>query len=117
MIRLASCSALFLILACKAPETPVLNPPPKSFVAILDLRPVAVSLLAGATQVFNAEINYPEGVRYMRQPVVWEVVEAEGGTISRAGLYTAPTAAGVYHVKVSREDFPTVTATATVTVK
>jgi hypothetical protein len=95
----------------------MLNSPPEPFVAVLDLRPVAVSLLAGAAQVFNAEINYPNGVRYMRQPVIWQVVEPEGGTITGTGLYTAPTTAGVYHVKVTREDFPTVTATATVTVK
>lgn len=117
MIRLAACSVLLLTLACKSPETPVLNPPPELFVAVLNLRPVAVSLQAGATQVFHAEINYPEGVRYIRQPVLWQVVEAEGGTINGAGLYTAPTTAGVYHVKVTREDFPAVTATATVTVK
>ncbi len=117
MIRLMSGSALLLILACNAPETPVLKPPPEPFVAVLDLRPVAVSLLAGATQVFSAEINYPEGMRYLRQPVVWQVVEPEGGTINGAGLYTAPAKAGIYHVKVTREDFPAVTATAAVTVK
>lgn len=117
MLRLTACSTFLLLLACKSPDAPVLKPPPEPFVAALDVRPVAVSLLPGATQVFNAEINYPEGVRYMRQPVAWEVVEPAGGTINRAGLYTAPAAAGVYHVKASREDFPAVTAMATVTVK
>ena len=32
----------------------------------LSLRPVAISLAKGATQAFQAEINYPEGMRYMR---------------------------------------------------
>ncbi|WLT33230.1 hypothetical protein [Geothrix sp. PMB-07] len=110
-----------LTIACGTPETTV---PPNTaakntepFTPVLSLRPRAISLSVGATQVFQAEINYPEGVRYLRQPVKWEVVEVGGGTISGSGLYTAPTAAGVYHVKVTREDFPEVTATATVTVK
>ena len=47
----------------------------------------------------------------------WGVLEAGGGTINPAGLYTAPATAGTYHVRVTREDFPEITATATVTVK
>lgn len=115
-----------LAFACGKPEA---TWPPKSgeptaapdaskpFAPVLSLRPRAISLSAGATQVFQAEINYPEGMRYLRQPVKWEVVEPGGGTVSGGGLYTAPAAAGVYHVKVTREDFPEVSATATVTVK
>jgi hypothetical protein len=49
--------------------------------------------------------------------VGWRVVEAGGGTITGAGLYTAPDQPGTYHVKVMREDFPQTTAIATVTVK
>ena len=56
-------------------------------------------------------------MRYLRQPVAWRVVEPEGGTVTAAGLYMAPAAPGIYHVEVRREDFPEVTATATVRVK
>ncbi|MBI1753340.1 MAG: hypothetical protein HY014_13925 [Acidobacteria bacterium] len=129
MLRSLSLATLALTFACSAPETTwpptpgAPSPAPEAakraeaFVPVLNLRPRGISLSAGATQVFQAEINYPEGMRYLRQPVKWEVVEAGGGTVSGGGLYTAPAAAGVYHVKVTREDFPEVTATATVTVK
>lgn len=117
MNRLLPASAILLAFACTAPGTTVPPKPAEPFVARLALRPVAVSLACGATQAFQAEINYPEGMRYMRQPVAWRVVEPEGGTITAAGLYTAPAVPGTYHVEVKREDFPEVTATATVTVK
>ena len=110
-------ATLLLALACNTPGDAVPAKPAEPFKPFLNLRPVAVSLARGATQAFQAEINYPEGMRYMRQPVAWQVVEPAGGTISAAGLYTAPTTAGTYHVQVKREDFPEVTATATVTVK
>ncbi|HEY3400058.1 MAG TPA: hypothetical protein VGK03_05445 [Geothrix sp.] len=106
-----------LAFACAAPGDAVPAKPAEPFVPYVNLRPVAVSLARGATQPFQAEINYPEGMRYMRQPVAWSVVEAAGGTIDGAGLYTAPATAGTYHVRVQREDFPEVAATATVTVK
>ncbi len=91
--------------------------PPEPFQPYLRLRPVAVSLRVGASQAFQAEINYPEGARYLRQPVGWRVVEPEGGAITGAGIYTAPAIPGVYHIEVVREDFPRLKALATVTVK
>lgn len=49
--------------------------------------------------------------------VTWSISEgATGGTISAAGLYTAPTAAGTYHVVATSRASPGATATATVTV-
>ena len=111
---LAPATLLLLAVACQSPGTTASDEP---FVPTLDLRPMAVSLARGTTQAFQAEINYPKGVRYLRQPVGWRVVEEEGGTITGAGLYTAPATPGVYHVEVRREDFPYLAATATVTVK
>jgi hypothetical protein len=104
-------SLLLAAVACKGPK------PTEPFKPGLNLRPLAVSLAPGATQAFQAEVNYPEGVRYVRQPVGWRVVETGGGTITGGGLYTAPAAPGIYHVEVRREDFPEITTTATVTVK
>ena len=117
MNRLLSATSLLLAFACTSPGTTVPIKSAEPFVPRLALRPVAVSLAKGASQGFQAEINYPEGIRYLRQPVAWRVVEPEGGTITGAGLYTSPGVAGTYHVEVKREDFPEVTATATVTVK
>ena len=117
MNRLIAATILLSSLACTAPGDPVPAKPAEPFKPALSLRPVAVSLARNTTQVFQAEINYPQGVSYMRQPVAWSVVEPGGGTINGAGLYTAPATPGTYHVQVKREDFPEVTASATVTVK
>lgn len=48
--------------------------------------------------------------------VTWTVQEASGGTITAAGLYTAPTTEGTYHVVATQQGDATRTATATVTV-
>lgn len=114
MHRLFSATSVLLLLACTPPGATV---PTQPFKPTLTLRPLAVSLARGATQVFQAEINYPEGTRYLKQPVAWSVVEPGGGTITAAGLYTAPAAEGTFHVQVIREDFPGILATATVVVK
>jgi hypothetical protein len=109
--------SLLLVLACSPLDKAVPVKPEEPFVPSLTLRPVAVILGSGASQVFQAEINVPKGIRYSRNPIGWRVVEPDGGSITTAGLYTAPAAPGVYHVQVRREDFKEVTALATVTVK
>jgi hypothetical protein len=109
--------ALALAFACQSPGQSTPAKPPEPFKPSIGLRPVAISLSPNATQTFQAEINYQEGVRFFRQPVTWRVVEPGGGTITGTGLYTAPGLAGTYHVQVQREDFPEITAVATVTVK
>ncbi len=138
--------AALLLLACKAPATrpPVPDPQPaparpparaeldepkatvivetlrgSSFQPSLDLTPMEATVASGGTVSFSANMNYPEGIRYMRQPVKWEVMEAEGGAVTMHGLYTAPTAAGTFHVKVTRTDAQgqNLSRTATVTVK
>ncbi|MGC3996261.1 MAG: hypothetical protein QM767_01480 [Anaeromyxobacter sp.] len=49
--------------------------------------------------------------------VTWSVQEgAAGGTVSAAGLYTAPSSAGTYHVVATSQASATATATATITV-
>ena len=109
-------SLLLLGLACGTPKATV-PAPPRSFKPTLILRPTAVALIPGATQAFQAEINYPEGVRPLRQPVAWSVIEPDGGTITPAGLYTAPARYGTFHVEVQREDFPNLRVAATVVVR
>jgi hypothetical protein len=46
----------------------------------------------------------------------FKIQESAGGLINSAGLYTAPTAAGFYHVVATSSEETTVTASATVTV-
>lgn len=49
--------------------------------------------------------------------VTWRVVEgAAGGTVASNGVYTAPSAAGVYHVVATSVEDPSKSATAQVTV-
>ena len=114
--RTLSLSLLLVGLACAAPKGTV-SAAPQPFKPSLVLRPTAVALLPGATQAFQAEINYPDGVRPLRQPVSWSVVEPEGGTISAAGLYTAPAKPGTYHVQVKRDDYADLSAIATIMVR
>ena len=86
------------------------------FTPTLALSPPNATVAVKGTLSFAAMTNYPANVMYIRQPVKWTVQEAAGGSISMSGEYTAPDKAGVYHVQVQREDFPALSATATVTV-
>jgi hypothetical protein len=115
--RVLPSALVLLVLACTPPGPVPATKVAPPFVPTLSLRPVGVSLGRQATQAFQAELNQPEGARFLRQPVTWMILEPGGGTITPEGLYTAPAAAGTYHVKVQREDFPGLSATATVLVK
>ena len=84
--------------------------------ARIDVFPAALILEPGGKQVITAKIDYLQNAEYIRQPVKWQVVEADGGSISSNGEYTAPSKAGIYHVRAQREDFPTLSATALVIV-
>ena len=117
VVRVLSASFMVVVLACYAPGNTVPSKPAEPFIPALNLRPVTISLGAGATQVFQAEINVQKNVRLPGSPIGWRVVEPGGGTITTAGLYTAPATPGVYHVEVRREDYKEITAVATVTVK
>jgi len=117
VVRVLSASFMVVVLACNAPGNTVPSKPAEPFIPALNLRPVTISLGAGATQVFQAEINVQKDVRIPGSPIGWRVVEPGGGTITTAGLYTAPATPGVYHVEVRREDYKEITAVATVTVK
>lgn len=86
------------------------------FVPTLELENRYVTLMPGQSFAFTAVTNYPPNVRYIRQPVTWTVVEPTGSSITLNGLYIAPNTAGIYHVKVTREDFPELSATAEVKV-
>lgn len=54
---------------------------------------------------------YSAHLQLNRPPVVWSVVEADGGTIDPVtGLYTAPNKSGVFHVKAQSELKPDLSA-------
>jgi hypothetical protein len=77
----------------------------------VQLNPSAVQLNTGATQAFLAIV-----VGSANQAVTWSVVETGGGSVTSAGVYTAPTTPGTFHVRAVASADPTATAQTTVTV-
>lgn len=73
--------------------------------------PVAVTLPPDGTRTFTATVS-----GLTDTAVNLTIQESVGGLIDSAGLYTAPTASGVYHVVATSVDETTVTASAAVTV-
>lgn len=74
--------------------------------------PSTAALLAGGTQTFTATVS---GVS--STAVNWTVTEgAAGGSITSAGVYTAPATAGTYHIVATNQADSAKTSTATVTV-
>lgn len=76
------------------------------FVPVLSVPGRLITLMPGNSIALQANNNYPPNVTYIRQPVTWSVVEADGGTITPLGMYTAPQKSGVFHVVVRRDDYP-----------
>jgi len=76
------------------------------------ISPHTATVVAAGTQVFTATVT---GIS--NPAVTWSVQEASGcGTISSAGTYTAPAAAGTCHVVATSVGDPTKRDVATVTV-
>lgn len=113
-----------LALACEAPKAAPSSSPapavPMETESLLWLRVdrSEAHLAPGATAAFRPNLNYPKGVNYLRPPVKWSVQEgAQGGTVDISGHYTAPSAAGTYHVVAERTDAKGVRAIVTVIVQ
>jgi Bacterial Ig-like domain (group 2)/Galactose oxidase, central domain len=77
----------------------------------LTISPPAATLSPTGTQTFTAAV-----AGFGNASVTWTVQETGGGQINGAGFYTAPSAAGFYHVIATSAEATTITATATVTV-
>jgi invasion protein IalB len=74
--------------------------------------PASATLDIGTTQLFTATVSQTSNTA-----VTWSVQEGGGGTVSAAGLYTAPAAPGFYHVVATSVADPTMAASALVTVR
>ena len=87
--------------------------PPADPAVTVNVTPNGIGQVWQGTQVqFSAQVN---GVA--NQAVSWSVQEGTGGgTINSSGLYTAPTAAGTFHVVATSESDPNVSGTASVEV-
>ncbi len=77
----------------------------------ITITPATAELNTGASQTFSATV---EGAT--DKGVTWSVKETDGGTVTAGGTYTAPDAAGTFHVVATANADTTKTATATVTV-
>jgi len=75
------------------------------------INPAAVTLRPAGTRTFAATIS-----GLTNTAVNFRIQESGGGLINSAGLYTAPSAGGFYHVVATSAEETTVTASATVTV-
>jgi hypothetical protein len=76
------------------------------------LQPPAASLSPGASLSFSAAVTGTA-----MSGVTWSVQEgAAGGSITAAGLYTAPSTSGTYHVVARSVADPSISAAATVSV-
>jgi Bacterial Ig-like domain (group 2)/Galactose oxidase, central domain/Kelch motif len=78
---------------------------------LVTIDPVAVTLRPDGTQTFAATVS-----GLTNTAVNFTIQESAGGLINSAGLYTAPTAGGFYHVVATSIEETTVTVSATVTV-
>jgi len=78
----------------------------------ITISPTTASVAPAATQTFTAAVTHAGNTT-----VSWSVFEgAAGGSVTNAGIYTAPAKAGTYHVVATSQADTTKTAVATVTV-
>lgn len=77
----------------------------------VSVSPMTATIKAGTTQAFTASV-----IGSSNTTVTWKVDENNGGTITSAGVYTAPMMAGTYHVTATSAADTKRSATATITV-
>jgi len=101
--------SLVMLSACGG--NPSVMPPPAPAPVTVAITPTTAALITGATQQFTASVTGAGNTA-----VTWTVQETGGGTITPAGVYTAPATGGTYHVVATSVADITKSATATVTV-
>lgn len=77
----------------------------------ISVSPATATIKAGTTQAFSASITGSKNTA-----VSWRVNQANGGSITSAGVYTAPLVAGTYTVTATSAADTKKSATATITV-
>jgi len=81
---------------------------------VVTVTPSASSTTVGGTLNFQASVTGT--VAGQSTAVTWSVQELAGGTVTAAGVYTAPAVAGTYHVVATSVADPSKTGTSTVSV-
>lgn len=91
---------------------PVSPPPTPPSAITVSVSPPGPTVSQGATQAFTASVTGTTNTA-----VTWSVQEgAAGGSITSAGVYTAPSTAGTFHVVAASQADPTKSAMSDVTV-
>lgn len=85
---------------------------PVTVATSISITPTTSTLSVGASATFSATVAGPANTG-----VVWSVQEANGGTVTQGGVYTAPATRGTYHVVATSAHDASKKATATVTVR
>jgi hypothetical protein len=68
----------------------------------VEVNPISVSLVTGATQQFRAVVENASNTA-----VTWSMKSANSGSVSATGLYTAPNVPGIYLVWATSQQDPT----------
>lgn len=97
-----------LFAGCSGESSPTPQPSPIT----VSISPAVVRVFQGVTTSFVATVTGTTNIA-----TSWSVKEgAAGGSITSAGVYTAPTTGGTFHVVATSKADPTKSATAAVTV-
>ena len=92
--------------------TPVPTASPTPTSVVVAITPATAVLDVSRSLSFAAQVfGTPDSA------ALWSVTEANGGTVTDTGVYTAPAAAGTYHVLVASRADATKIAVATVRVR
>jgi len=83
----------------------------KKAAILVTVDPPEVTVHVGQTQRFTAAAKGADGAA-----IRWSVEEKDGGQITEAGVYTAPSAPGIYHVLAISKTSPGARSMAKVTV-
>jgi hypothetical protein len=102
-----TCVAAVLIVGCGSERKPN-NDQTQSAAGPIEVRPPAIQLPPKGAQQFTLGTS---------TLVTWSVTEATGGSITQAGLYTAPAYSGVFHVRATSTANAAVSGQAVVTVE
>lgn len=109
-LSLATLAALFTLGACSA-QVGSAGGSAAAQTVTLSVDPDSATLSTGQAAQFAAVVTGTADLS-----VTWQVDESAGGTVDGSGLYTAPSAAGTYHVRAVSHANGAISALATVTV-
>jgi hypothetical protein len=110
--QIASLLATLALAGCSAAGTSTSSATPEQQAVAVAVTPSGAQVQVGKTQAFQAVVTGS-----VDTTVSWAIAEGTaGGSVSGVGLYTAPGAAGTYHVVATSNADPTKSASAAVTV-